>query len=421
MPYRFRRLISSSFALLTLITTSLPATAADWTEFRGPSGQGLATAKNLPLEWNAKKNVAWKIPLPGKGWSSPVLAKGRLYLTTAVPVESSKENDMTLRALCVDAKSGRLLWNVLVFDQDGAKAPRIQGKNSHASPTPLIEGNRLYVHFGHQGTACLDTAGKVLWRNRELKYPPNHGNGSSPILVDGAIVLSCDGSRDPFLAALDARTGKLRWKSLRKTTATRKFSFCTPLVITVDGKQQIISPGSDTVGAFDPQTGREIWRVTYIGYSVVPRPVFGHGLVFISTSFNTPQVMAIRPDGQGDVTKTHVAWTLKKGAPHTPSLLLVGEELYLVSDRGIASCLDAVTGKVHWQERVEGNYSASPIYAQGRIYLQSERGRGIVLAAETKFRKLADNPLEERTLASYAVDDDALFIRTAEHLYRISK
>ena len=170
MPYRFRRLISSSFALLTLITTSLPATAADWTEFRGPSGQGLATAKNLPLEWNAKKNVAWKIPLPGKGWSSPVLAKGRLYLTTAVPVESSKENDMTLRALCVDAKSGRLLWNVLVFDQDGAKAPRIQGKNSHASPTPLIEGNRLYVHFGHQGTACLDTAGKVLWRNRELKY-----------------------------------------------------------------------------------------------------------------------------------------------------------------------------------------------------------------------------------------------------------
>ena len=192
-------------------------------------------------------------------------------------------------------------------------------------------------------------------------------------------------------------------------------------MIATAGKKQIISPGSDSVGAFDPKTGREIWRVTYDGYSVIPRPVFGHGLVFISTSFNTPQVMAIRPDGQGDVTKTHVAWTLKKGAPHTPSLLLVGEELYLVSDRGIASCLDAVTGKVHWQERIDGNYSASPVYAQGRIYLQSEQGRGVVLAAETKFRKLADNPLEERTLASYAVGEGALFIRTAEHLYRIGK
>ncbi|MCH8923771.1 MAG: PQQ-binding-like beta-propeller repeat protein [Planctomycetes bacterium] len=420
MPNRFHHPIAIIFVFL-LPCTSLPASAADWTEFRGSTGQGLSTAKNLPLEWTAQKNVAWKIPLPGKAWSSPVLAKGRLYLTTAVPVEGSKEKDMTLRALCIDANSGKLLWNVLVFDQDGAKAPRIQGKNSHASPTPLIDGNRLYVHFGHQGTACLDTTGKVLWRNRELKYPPNHGNGSSPILVDGAIVLSCDGSRNPFLAALDARTGKLRWKSLRKTTATRKFSFCTPLVITVDGKQQIISPGSDTVGAFDPQTGREIWRVTYTGYSVVPRPVFGHGLVFISTSFNTPSVMAIRPDGQGDVTKTHVAWTLKKGAPHTPSLLLVGEELYMVSDRGVASCVDAKTGTVYWQERIDGNYSASPVYAQGRIYLQSEQGRGVVLAADKEFRVLAENPLEERTLASYAVDDGALFIRTAEHLYRIGK
>jgi outer membrane protein assembly factor BamB len=421
MSFRCRRLLSSCFACLALVTMSLPASAADWTEFRGPSGQGLATAKNLPLEWTAEKNVAWKTPLPGTGWSSPVLKQGRLYLTAAVPVEGGEEKDKTLRTFCVDAKSGKLLWNTSVFDQAGAKAQRIHGKNSHASPTPLLDGDRIYVHFGHQGTACLDTAGKVLWRNQELSYAANHGNGGSPVLVDGALVFSCDGSRDPFLAALDASTGKLRWKSPRASTATRKFSFSTPLVITVAGKQQIISPASDSVGAFDPKTGREIWRVTYTGYSVIPRPVFGHGLLFISTSFNTPSVMAIRPGGQGDVTKTHVEWTLKKGAPHTPSLLLVGEELYMVSDRGIASCVDAKTGKPHWQERIDGNYSASPVYGDGRIYLQSEKGRGVVLAADKKFRQLAENPLEERTLASYAVGDGALFIRTAEHLFRISK
>jgi outer membrane protein assembly factor BamB len=326
---------------------------------------------------------------------------------------------MSLHALCLDESSGKTLWDAEVFG--GRQASHIHSKNSHASPTPLVADGRVYVHFGHQGTACLDVEGTVLWRNTTLAYPPVHGSGGSPILVGDALVFSCDGASDPFVVALDRNTGKVLWKTRRTTTAKKTFSFSTPLLITVNGQQQVISPGSGMVGAFDPKTGREIWRVRYgEGYSVIPRPVFGQGLIFIATGFDQPTVMAIRPGGHGDVTETHVAWTLKKSAPNTPSLMLVDEELYMVSDGGIASCVDAKTGRVHWQERIGGNYSASPIYADGRIYFQNEEGAGVVVKASDEFQKLANNTLGERTLASYAVADDALFIRTDKHLYKVS-
>src|SRR6185437_5702085 len=237
------------------------------------------------------------------------------------------------------------------------KSPRIHGKNSHASPTPLVRGERLFVHFGHQGTACLDLEGKVLWKNTSLHYAPVHGNGGSPILVDDSLVFSCDGGDKRFIVALNVVNGEVRWKTDRTIEASRKFSFSTPLLIVVDGKKQIISPGSNVVCAFDPATGHEIWRVRYDGYSVIPRPVYGQGLLFICTGYNTPSLLAIRPDGKGDVTDTHVVWKTRKAVPHTPSPLLVGEELYFVSDSGQASCLDARTGQVHWQERLGGNYS----------------------------------------------------------------
>ena len=326
---------------------------------------------------------------------------------------------MTLHALSLDESSGKILWDTQVFGD--RQASHIHTKNSHASPTPLVSDGRVYVHFGHQGTACLDLEGTVLWRNTSLAYSPVHGSGGSPILAGDALVFSCDGASDPFVVALDRNTGKVLWQTRRTTTAKKTFSFSTPLLITVNGQQQVISSGSGMVGAFDPKTGREIWRVRYgEGYSVIPRPVFGHGLLFIATGFDQPTVMAIRPDGQGDVTETHVAWTLKKSAPNTPSPVLVGEELYMVSDGGIASCVDAKTGRVHWQERIDGNYSASPIYADGRIYFQNEEGTGVVVKASREFQKLASNTLGERTLASYAVADKALFIRTDKHLYKVS-
>jgi outer membrane protein assembly factor BamB len=260
----------------------------------------------------------------------------------------------------------------------------------------------------------------VVWRTTELKYPPVHGSGGSPILVDDLLIFSCDGSSDPFLVALDKKTGRVRWKTPRSLDAKKKFSFSTPLLIRVNGRPQVISQSSGAVYAYDPADGRELWRSRYDeGFSVVPRPVFAHGLLFISSSFESPVTMAIRPDGTNDVTDTHVVWRLARAAPSTPSLLVVGDELYTVSDGGIASCLDARTGRVHWQERVGGDYSASPLFAEGRIYLQNENGIGVVLKPGTNFEVLARNDVGERTLASYAVTDGAFFIRGEKHLFRV--
>lgn len=414
-----RCLLFAFFASLVFSPSVLPA--ADWPQFRGPAGDGRGTATNLPTEWNETKNVAWKTEIPGRGWSSPSLYQNRLYLTTALPAEKgSATGAHSLRALCVDATTGRMVWNVEVFKQS-AEAPRVHNKNSHASPTPIVEKGRVYVHFGHQGTACLDLAGKVIWKNDAIEYAPVHGNGGSPVLESGLLIFSCDGGSDPFVVALDAATGKERWRFAREADSAKRFAFSTPTVIEVDGKRQLVTPGAGVVNALDPATGEEIWRVTYDGYSVIPKPVFGHGLVFLSTGYDSPSVIAIRPDGRGDVTDTHVAWQNKPGAPHTPSLLLDADELYMVSDGGVAACVDARTGEQHWQERIGGKYSASPILADGKLYLQSEEGPAVVLKPGKTFEKLADTGFAEYTLASYAVGDRALFIRTEKNLYRVEK
>jgi outer membrane protein assembly factor BamB len=396
---------------LVLLVLACSVRAEDWPEFRGPTGQGLVRKGGAPVEWSGK-TAAWKQALAGNGWSSPVIVGGKLYLTSAVPGDGG----FSLRALCLDTKDGKTAWDTEVF-KEGAGAPTPHSKNSHASPTPIVAGDRLYVHFGHQGTACLDLAGKVLWRSEE-KYSPVHGNGGSPVLVDDLLIFSCDGASNPYVVALEAATGKRLWKTPRQGNADRKFSFHTPLVIEVRDKKQVVSAGSNEVSGLDPKTGKEIWTVRYDGYSVIPRPVFGHGLVFLSTGYNSPSLLAIKPDGTGDVTETHVAWKTRKAAPHTPSPLLVGDELYMVSDGGIASCLDAKTGKVHWTERLGGAFSASPISADGRVYFQSEDGVGTVIQAGTTFKRLAKNEMKERTLASYAVADGALYLRTEKNLYR---
>ncbi len=404
----------STLLFLSLLTT---ISAADWPQFRGPTGDGQAGSQTFPTQWSATSNVRWKQAIPGSGWSSPVLRAGKVYLTTAVPIDGGE--DVSLRALCLDADSSKLLWNVEVFRQDGKTAPNIHKKNSHASPTPIVTEDRLFVHFGHQGTACLDLNGKLVWSNRELGYAPVHGNGGSPILVDSLLVFSRDGAIVREVVALDATNGRVKWRTPRSGFAARRFSFSTPTLITLAGRQQIISPGSDMVGAYDPQTGKELWRVSYDGYSVIPKPLFAHGLLFVCTGYNTPSLLAIRPDGK-DGPK--VEWQHGKAVPHTPSLLLVGEELYLVSDNGFASCLDAKSGTVHWSRRIPGNgYSASPIFAGGHIYFLSEDGICTVIKPGKTYELVARNEIGERTLASPAAVDGSLFLRTSDHLYRIGK
>jgi outer membrane protein assembly factor BamB len=413
---------STLATLLICLGLTGVAAAGDWTEFRGPTGQGLSTESGLPTHWGGLRNLAWQIELPGKGWSSPILFEKHLYLTSAVPAGSGEGVRQSLRAICLDASSGKTIWNVELFEQP-AGAP-MHTKNSHASPTPVTDGKRLFVHFGPHGTASLALKdGEVLWRNEELKYSPVHGNGGSPALVDGAVVVSCDGSDAQFVAALEQDTGKLRWRTPRNFNPIKGFSFSTPLAIEVDGSQQIVSAGSAGVAAYEPGDGHEIWRVTYPGgYSVVPRPVYGLGLLFVCIGYDDPGVMAIKPEGAaGDVTATHVAWRLKKGAPLNPSPLLVDDSLYLVSDDGRATCVDAETGKQRWQHRLQGNFSASPVYADGKIFFQSEEGDGFVVKPGRSFHELAKNDFGERTLASYAIGDGALFIRGEKHLARIEE
>jgi outer membrane protein assembly factor BamB len=314
-----------------------------------------------------------------------------------------------------------VLWNEEVFKQTPRNTQQIHTKNSHASPTPVTDGKHLFVHFGAQGTACLTLDGDIVWRNRELNYPMNHGNGGSPVLVDGLLVFSCDGSSSPFVVALDQNTGKVRWRKPRPRVANpKKFSFSTPLVIEVGGEKQIISPATDQVVAYRPADGETIWSVGYEGYSVIPRPVYAEGLVFLSTSYNSAVALAISPEGRGDLTATNIAWENRRAAPHTPSMLAVGQEVYMVSDKGIATCADAKTGKVHWQERLGGNYSASPLYGDGKIYFQSEEGEGIVIRAAKTFEELGRNRMNARTLASYGVIGSDLLIRTESALYRVT-
>ena len=412
-----------SFSLHTLIlmlvlTTS--AVAEEWTQFRGPTGDGMSAAKKVPTTWSAKDHVVWKQPLPGGGWSSPVLSGGKLYMTTAV---EEGEDVTSLRVLCVNAEDGKIDWNVEVFKPEATAVKERHSKNSLASPSAILAGDRLYVHFGHLGTAALDLSGKVLWRQMELAYKPRHGNGGSPVLVGDHLIFSCDADEDPFVAALDAKSGKVRWKTPRNTTASRTFSFCTPTAIELDGATQVISPGSGFVGAYNPQDGKELWRVSYgEGYSVVPRPVYANGLLFLSSGYERPTLYAINPKGaSGDATETNVAWTATKGAPLTPSMLVVGDELYAVADNGVATCFDARTGKVNWTKRLAGDFSASPVFADGRIYFQNEAGVTYVVKAGAEYELLATNDLEERTLASLVPTDGGVFIRSESHLWRIGK
>lgn len=416
-PRLVRSLLLAFFAFVSQTAHAPAVWAEDWPQFRGPGGQGHSAEHGLPLEWSESRNVVWKTAVPGLGWSSPVVAGGRVWLTTA----TEDGRSMSLRAVAFDTETGREVVNVEVFRV--RPDPYLNPKNSYASPTPIVEsdgeGGRVYVHFGWNGTAALTTEGEIVWKTR-LPYESQHGSGGSPALYGDLLIISCDGGDTAYVVALDKLTGRTRWRTYRRRPFDQAYS--TPLAIRVGDRDEIVSIGAYRTAAYDPESGKEIWRVSYPqedGFSNVPRPVYGHGLIFITTGFQVPMLLAVRPDGEGDLTKDGIAWTLQRGVPYTPSPLLVGDELYLVSDIGIATALDAETGGIRWQQRLGGNFSASPVYADGRIYFQNENGVTTVIAPGKEFRKLATNTIEGYTFASMAVSNGAIYLRSDTNLYRI--
>jgi outer membrane protein assembly factor BamB len=324
-----------------------------------------------------------------------------------------------LRAICVETKSGKILWNIEVFSQVGKDSPNIHGKNSHASPTPVTDGELVYVHFGHQGTAALDFTGKIVWKEK-YTYSPVHGGGCSPILVDDLLVFGCDGGDQQFIVALEKKSGKQVWKTSRDAKPQKGFSFATPHLIDSPKGKVIISPASNMIGGYDPKTGKELWRTKYVGYSLIPRPVFGHGLVYVTTGYDSPVLHAFPPEGEGDLTEK-IAWTVKRNVPNTPSLLLIDTELYMISDKGTMTCLDAKSGKEIWSERISSDgFSASPIVADGKIYLTNESGAGMVVQAGKEFKILSKSDMKEKTFASFAASNGSLYLRTESKLYRFT-
>lgn len=406
--------ITTRRSFLAGAATAAACAAEDWPQFRGPSGQGISTETGIPHEWSETRNIRWKTPLPGTGWSSPAIAGNRIWLTTA----KDSNRAASLRLVSVDAGSGRIISDTEVFEVRD-KGPGIHAKNSFASPTAIVRGDRIYVHFGFYGTACLNSSGQILWK-QTLKYEPQHGPGGSPLLFEDLLIMSCDGFDAQFVVALDAATGKIRWKTPR---GKGNQAYTTPLLIQPEGSAgpaQVVSPGAHHAYAYDPRTGKPLWHIEYgDGFSNVPAAVYSHGLVYICSGFFQPVIFAVRPDGRGNVTKSHVAWSYPRAVPLTPSPVVAGNELFMVSDNGVATCLDAKSGKQNWQRRIGGNFSASPVFADGRLYFLNEEGECTVIAPGPEYRELARNTVAERTLASLAVSGRAIFLRGERSLYRI--
>jgi outer membrane protein assembly factor BamB len=402
--------------------------ASHWPEFRGPQGNGHAATNRVPLTWSETEHVKWKTPIRGRGWASPVVWGNQIWTATA------SEDARQLFAVCVDATTGKIIHDLKLFEVE--RPQFIHAFNSPASPTPAIEDGRVYVTFGSPGTACLDTkTGKVIWQRVDIECNHYRGAGTSPIIYRDLLLLNFDGSDHQFIVALDKNTGKTVWRKERsidfkdlgsdgKPQAEGDFrkAFATCHVAEFDGKPLLISQGAKAVYGYDPLTGEERWRVEErSSHSAGTRPVVGFGLIFIPTGWSQGQVLAIKPGGQGDVTSSHVAWKVTKSAPKKPSLLLVDDILYLFNDGGVATALDPKTGDVVWSDRIGGNYSASPIYANNRIYVFSEEGKATVLAPGREFKKLAENKLDGGFMSSPAVTDNALILRTKTHLYRVEQ
>ncbi len=419
---------------LVLMAFGRLAARADWPEFRGPRGDGNVSAPGdahpigFPLHWSETNNIKWKTEVPHRGWSTPVVLDGQVWLTTA----TLEGHDYF--AICVDAETGKVRFNERVFHTDNPE-PLGNGAsmNCYATPSSFIEPGRVYVHFGSAGTACLATGtGKVLWQRNDLPCRHYRGASSSLVSFENLVILTFDGADLQYLAALDKKTGATIWKTNRsvawndenvpgpmaKDGDLRK-AHSTPLIATVGGKPQMLSAGAKAAYGYDPRTGKELWKVQYADWSVAPRPIYDRGLAFFVTGLMKKELWAVKPDGQGDVTDTHVAWKLKTHVGKYASPILVDGLIYTAAEESFISCVEAATGQVVWTERIGGQYAASPIYADGRLYFFSQDGTTTVLKPGRTFEVLATNTLANGFMASPAVSGKAFYLRTKTDLYRV--
>jgi outer membrane protein assembly factor BamB len=395
--------------------------AENWPGFRGPTRQGISQEKDVPTEWSRSANILWRTPVPGNGWSSPIVSDDRVFITTAM------EEGASFRLVCLDRRTGKILWNKEVLQQEpGHKSPQ----NSYASSTPVTDGQRIYVLAFDGSSAAVSMEGDVVWTNRDFYYYSEHGLAVSPILYQDLLIAPFDGSSSgpdkalgwqkpwdqAIIIALDKKTGKVRWKARRGSS---RIAHVMPQILSQDGQDQLVSSAGDVVQGFDLKTGERLWTVASTGEGVVPSIVIGDGLIFTTSGFGRPTIRAIRTGGKGDVTQSHIAWESGDDVPMVPSMLYVKPYLFLITEGGVAKCLVAATGEVFWRNRLEGRYSASPICADGKIYFLSEQGRTTIVEAGREFKVVAQNELQEKCCASPAISQKHIFIRSEDALYCI--
>lgn len=405
-----------AMALLSLLSTAALA-GTNWTQFRGPNGDGLSSEKGLPVTWSEQEHIVWKTPVTGKAWSSPVIWDDQIWMTNA------PEDGKQLYAVCLDRASGRVVHNVLVFEI--AEPQFCYPMNSYATPTPFVEAGRVWVHFGVHGTACLDTAtGKVLWTRQDFLCDHHRGPASSPVIAGDLMVVAFDGFDVQYVVALDKHTGKTVWRRDRNIdygsdNGDVKKAYGTAKVIEVRGRPQLIYPSAGATIAYEPKTGEEIWRMRHGGMNACAPPLFADGRLILNTAAGGFKLFAMSVEGRGDLTNSNVLWKASQGVPTRSSPTLVGDRVLMVSDAGVASCLDAASGKAIFQRRLEGEFSSSPLVADGKFYVSNHDGQTFVLSADDKLELLATNKLDAGCMASPAVYDKAIYLRTKTHLYRI--
>lgn len=399
---------------LCLVATLASAHAENWPCWRGPRGDGRSQEQNLPVRWNGPKgeNIAWKVDVPGKGHASPIVWEDRIFLVSA------REDRQERLLLCLDRNTGRTLWERVVVV---SPLERKHGLNSHASSTPATDGERVYVSFLDRKemlVAAYDFAGNQRWLVRPGEFSSVHGYCSAPVLFEDMVIVNGDHDGDAYLVALDRRTGKTVWKTPRENK-TR--SYCAPIIRQFDGRTQMILSGSKCVASYDPHDGSRHWIIDGPTEQYVASLVDNGKLLFMTAGFPEFHLLAIRPDGRGNVTNTHVVWRTTRGCSYVPSPIVSqdGKYFLIISDKGIASCFEADSGQRHWMERIGPHYSASLVLADGLVHFLSDAGVTTVIRPGVKFEVVATNELGENCFASPAVSQGRIYLRGEKHLYAI--